>query len=85
MSKEMSVILLGVSVIIVPYLGVPSSWRTLLLVLAGLALVVIGFVLRTQGMGGDKNSKYSTFVETDATAAAHNSHESHKEGITSLN
>lgn len=85
MSKEMSVILLGVSVIIVPYLGVPSSWRTLLLVLAGLALVVIGFLLRAQGMRGDKNSKYSTFVETDATAAVYNSHESHKEGITPLN
>jgi VIT1/CCC1 family predicted Fe2+/Mn2+ transporter len=87
MSKELSVILLGVAVVILPYLGVPSGLRTMLLVLAGLTLVVIGFLLRAQGtarMG--KNSPYHPFVESDTAKIVHDySHESHKEGITSLN
>lgn len=94
MSKEMSVILLGVAVVIVPYLGVPASWRTLLLLLAGLALIVIGFMLRSQGTARvGKNSPYHPFVENlpdrqvgDAASIVndHTAHE-HKEGITSLN
>ena len=87
MSKEMSVILLGVAVIIVPYLGVPASWRTLLLILAGLTLVVVGFLLRAQGMArAGKSSPHHPFVENNtAKIALDYSDESHKEGITSLN
>lgn len=99
MSKEMGIILLGVAVVVVPYLGVPSAWRTLLLVLAGITLIVIGFLLRAQGTAGqEKRSPYHPFVEnlptgqvgSAATAAPIDEpsltplHE-HKEGITSLN
>ncbi len=87
MSKEMSVILLGVAVVIIPYLGVPSAWRTFLLVLAGLALVVIGFLLRARDMmHSRKNSPHHSFVENDTAKITHDySHENHKEGISSLN
>lgn len=50
MSKEMSLIALGIWVVIVPYLGVPSSWRTVLLVLTGLAVAIIGFLLRGEAL-----------------------------------
>lgn len=85
MSKEVGVVLLGLAVIITPYLGVPSAWRTALLVLAGLALVVTGLLLRAQAMmRAGKHS--SPFVENNTAKIVHDySHESHKEGITSLN
>jgi hypothetical protein len=46
MSKEMSIIALGVWVIIMPYLGIYRSWLTILMVLTGIALMIIGFLLR---------------------------------------
>jgi hypothetical protein len=46
MSKEMSVIALGVWVVVMPYLGIYRSWLTVLMVLTGIALMVIGFLLR---------------------------------------
>jgi len=46
MSKEMLVIALGAWVIVLPYLGVYRSWLTVLLVLTGIALMVVGFLLR---------------------------------------
>ncbi len=73
MSKEMSIILLGVWVVIVPYLGVPESWRTLLLVLSGIAVVVIGLLLRgetlSRGVGENINHPFVEHVhKPDATA-----------------
>ena len=46
MSKEMSVIALGLWVLVLPYLGIYRSWLTVLMVLTGLALMIIGFLLR---------------------------------------
>ena len=42
----MSIIALGVWVIIMPYLGIYRSWLTILMVLTGIALMVLGFLLR---------------------------------------
>lgn len=88
MSKEMMVIVLGLLVIVIrTMLGVPGSWQTFLFIITGVALAVIGFLLRGEALGRthsnggqySKKSSYS-FVENDATPV----HE-HKEGITSLN
>jgi hypothetical protein len=46
MSKEMAVIALGVWVVVMPYLGIYRSWLTVLMVLTGVALMIIGFLLR---------------------------------------
>ncbi|OGG57823.1 hypothetical protein A2765_03420 [Candidatus Kaiserbacteria bacterium RIFCSPHIGHO2_01_FULL_56_24] len=46
MSKEMTVIALGILVMLSPYLGIPGHWRTLLVVILGAALALIGFLLR---------------------------------------
>ena len=100
MSKEMMVIALGASVIVIrTLLGVPGEWQTVLFVVSGIALVVVGFLLRGEAIsrsGGPRpaqNRSYS-FVESLPTGEADaptppeaptSIHEHHKEGITSLN
>jgi hypothetical protein len=78
MSKEMSVILLGAWLIIVPYLGIPSPWKTFLVLVTGIVLMVVGFLLRGESLGKRSQSKQYPFVESNAS-----SHD--QEGITSLN
>lgn len=85
MSKELSVILLGTAVVVIPNLGVPSMWRTLLLVLVGFALVMIGLLMRSPRAHAGRNSHHP-FVEHDAAQLAHDhSLHEHKERISSLN
>jgi hypothetical protein len=91
MSKEMTLIVLGIWVAVVPYLGIPGMWRTALLVLSGIGIAIIGFLLRGEVLGrGVTSSKHTTFVDnvTSSRPAAPDpslqTHE-HKEGITSLN
>ena len=82
------VIALGLWIITVrTMLGIPGSWQTFLFIVTGVALAIIGFLLRGEALGrarptGEPNSKKSSysFIESDAPPA----HE-HKEGITSLN
>lgn len=84
MSKEMSLIALGVWVIIVPYLGVPGTWRTAILVLTGIAIAVIGFIVRNEALSrGIESTERHPFVEN--TPAALSERHEYKEGITSLN
>lgn len=46
----MSIIALGVWVIIMPYLGIYRSWLTILMVLTGIVLMVLGFLLRGEAI-----------------------------------
>ena len=80
MSKETTVILLGALVVIVPYLGVPSSWRTLALIVIGIALMIVGFMLR--GKSQATPGSYP-FAERDTHATDTHSHD--QERVTSLN
>ncbi len=48
MSKEMGVILLGLVIIVTPFLGIPGSWKTAVIVIAGLGVMLLGFLLRGQ-------------------------------------
>jgi hypothetical protein len=64
MSKEVGIIVLGIWIIIIPYLGVPDSWRTLLLVLSGLIAIALGFLLRSEGLShGVRPHETHPFVE----------------------
>jgi hypothetical protein len=93
MSKETTVIVLGLWIIVLPYLGIPGGWRTTLIVLTGIALMGLGFILRGEALGRGSHAKHSSrnsFVENmpasqaDAPAHDHSAHD-HKERITSLN
>ncbi len=56
--------MLGVFVVVQPYLGIPSSWHTFLSVVAGIAILVLGFILRSESLaGGRKGSSRHSFVE----------------------
>jgi hypothetical protein len=83
MSKEMTVIALGILVVITPYLGVPGSWKTIILVLAGLGIAGVGFLLRGESLArGQGQSGQRHFVENQAPQE---SHAPRDHGIGSLN
>ncbi len=63
MSKEMGIIILGLWIAVVPYLGIPSSWRTAVLVLSGLGVAVIGFLMRGETLSGIVRTGRLPFVE----------------------
>lgn len=89
MSKETTIIVLGLWIIVLPYLGIPGGWRTTLLILTGAALMGLGFLLRNEALGRGSHTKGSrgqnSFVENTASITQDYSDETHKEGITSLN
>jgi hypothetical protein len=87
MSKEMTVITLGIWIIVVPYLGVPGSWRTTLIVLTGVGLIVLGFFLRAEALSrGPRRGSSHSFVENSPSSTQeHLPHHEHKEGIGPLN
>ena len=84
------VIALGLWIIVVrTLLGIPGSWQTVIFVLTGVLLAVIGFLLRGEALSRaatrpsrpERAGAY-TFVENESPASAVHDH---KEGITSLN
>ena len=57
MSKEMLIIVLGVWVVVLTQLGVPyRPWGAVLFALTGVALAVIGFLLRGEALGRTMDS-----------------------------
>ena len=85
MSKEMAVITLGVWTLLVPYLGVPGSVRTVILVLTGIAIAIVGFLLRAEALNRtarleSRNSSYVESVPQEKTPQNFAEH-----GISSLN
>jgi len=70
MSKELWVIALGAFVIVArTVLGVPGEWQTTLIILSGIALMVIGFLLRGEALSRTSTPRPSqtrsySFVES---------------------
>lgn len=50
MSKHSIIITIAIWIIILPFLGFPSFWRTLLLVLSGLGIIFYTFMLRSESL-----------------------------------
>lgn len=46
MSKETTVFLLGIILTLVPFLGIPESWRQYSVLGIGVLLIVVGYILR---------------------------------------
>ena len=46
MSRESLVFLIGIALVLVPSLGVPSQWKTIFFYAAGVILIVVGYSLR---------------------------------------
>jgi len=90
MSKETTVIALGFWVLVLPYLGIPRTWLTILLILTGLGFVVLGFLLRAEALsrGPRHHHAHNHFVEHmphgDQAPGPQENHD-RKERINSLN
>ncbi len=52
MRKEMLIILLGIWVAVMPYIGIPASWRTIGTVAAGVLIILVGLLLRGEAISG---------------------------------
>jgi hypothetical protein len=62
MSKEMSLILLGIFVAVLPHLGFPSEIKVIAFAICGLLIALIGFLLR-----GETLSRGTTGSESRPT------------------
>ena len=63
MSKEVLVIALGIMTALAPFMGLPGSWRTTLLVVVGVIIAVIGFFLRSEALGRGGGAGTHFFVD----------------------
>ena len=69
MTKETLVFILGILLTIIPFLGVPETWRQYGVFGAGVILILIGYVLRRSVYlksidKGDGERGTDSFVET---------------------
>ncbi len=69
MSKATFVFVLGLFLIVLPYLGIPSVWKNYIYLALGIVLILVGYALRrTQYFNeinqGNGHLASDTFVET---------------------
>jgi uncharacterized membrane protein len=68
MTKGSIVFLLGILLILIPYLGIPLWWKQIISVALGVLLVSIGYALRRKDylatIADDHHLTSDTFVET---------------------
>jgi len=46
MSKESFLVLLGIGILLMPFLGLPSLWKNIFFITAGLLIVIIAGLMR---------------------------------------
>ena len=46
MSKDVAIIFLGLWIAVVPFLGFPGTWKTVIFITSGLGIVILTFLLR---------------------------------------
>lgn len=46
MSKDVAIIFLGIWIAVVPFLGFPGSWKTVIFIVSGLGVVLLTYLLR---------------------------------------
>lgn len=65
MRKEMAVMMLGVWVALLPFLGIPRRWDNAILLITGALIVMFGFILRKQALDRARyqSRRADTFAE----------------------
>ena len=64
MRRERILLFLGIWVAVLPYLGFPSSWKSILFSASGMALVYYSYVLYKESKAKDKQEKtFDNFSE----------------------
>ena len=65
MTREMTIIVLGLLTMVIPYTGFPSAWRTGALVLIGAAVAVVGFLMRGETLSKrERTTEHHPFQES---------------------
>ncbi len=63
MSKKRTIIILGLFVALVPFLGLPREFRETLIVLAGLVIATLAFLLKRKLVSEVAETKNDTFSQ----------------------
>lgn len=64
MTLDTLIMLSGACVALLPYLGLPNSWDSVLLVILGVCIIALGVVVRRQGPRGSRaHARASHIVE----------------------
>ena len=67
MSKELIIILLGLLVALMPYLGFPGSWKSVFSIVIGIVIAGIAFIVRQERLWKEREDMRErhtgTFVE----------------------
>lgn len=73
MSKELVVIILGLLVALMPYLGFPGSWKTVFSIVIGIVIAGIAFIIRQERLWKEREEMHGrradTFVENNGMHA----------------
>ncbi|KKW47232.1 MAG: hypothetical protein UY98_C0017G0004 [Candidatus Kaiserbacteria bacterium GW2011_GWA2_58_9] len=78
MTLDALIMFAGAFVAVLPFLGFPNSWDTVLLFLAGVLIVALGIVVRQRSRGAPPvERKNGTFAESAPPLPAHEQ----KEGL----
>ena len=82
MSKEVLVIGFGIMTALLPFMGLPGSWRTLLLVIVGVVITIIGFFLRSEALGRGGGEGTHFFIDNrKSSTPPHQAHETQNNSV----
>jgi hypothetical protein len=63
MRKEKTLLVLGVWVAVLPFLGFPDSWRTVFFVLSGFALIYLSYIFYQESRVRKESNDSKTFID----------------------
>lgn len=68
MRKARFLLILGIWIAVLPYLGFPSSWKNILFIISGLILVYFSYMLyRVQKLKEERGVVFDNFSEHEGT------------------
>lgn len=62
MRKEKTIFIIGLWIIVLPFLGFPTNWKTVMLVMTGIALIYLGYLFYMEAK--DRLSKIENQTES---------------------
>lgn len=73
MTLDTVIMLTGAAIALLPFLGFPQRWDTVLFFLLGVLVIALGIIVRRRGPhpGAQRSARTGTFVETGSTHEPH--------------
>jgi len=85
MTKKRALIILGLLVALMPFLGFPREVRETVTVLSGLLIAALAFLLKRKLAAEREASKSDTFTQNGILKEEHHSHQVRNGGLTGTN